>query len=810
MFFTDLAAQPLEDEPRWPEAGGRRVALLVDASSPLEQRLVEAWAERARPEARDHSSEQWVSIPASRKRRPTEMDPRLEDAVAADDDPLLTPVRIAWLPELVAGERRARPLDLLKLGDPRDPGRLRQRWILARRRDRCRVVVAKPARASELRQRWRDAGGTDAANTGSLAEYVARQAALALERAERHLRGARYKVPRLVHEEILDRPAFRAGLGKLAREHQLELGGRGGVVEEAGRYLREIAATHSPFVIDLVSNLIRKIYTLGYNETLLYDRERLSGIAKLAQRHPVVFLPTHKSNLDHLVLQYMLHENGLPPNHTAGGINMNFFPVGPLVRRSGVFFIRRTFKDNPVYKHVLRSYIDYLIEKRFSLEWYIEGGRSRSGKLLPPRFGMLAYVVDAFRRGKSEDVYLIPISIGYDQIQDVGSYSAEARGTAKQAESFGWFVGFLRGLRRRYGDIHIRFGEPLSLRSQLGPPVPGAAPDPNEQSVELQKLAFEVSVRINRVTPITPASLLTLALLGAGDRAVTVPEARRSLRNIIDVVHDRKYPATVALEPLRTDTGIRTALDSLAENGVVSCYADGAEPVYLIGREQELTAAYYRNTVIHFFVNGAICELALLKAAEIPADDPLSDSLDDDPLERFWDEAMRLRDLFKFEFFFAEKEAFRRELAEELTAQDSGWQLRVAERSAAIHSLVRSLRPFNAHRALRPFLETYQVASETLARWDPNTPFDESVYLRNCQALGRQLLLQRRIHSGASVSKALFQTALRLAENRGLLALDADDLPGRRDAFAREIRDALRRTEAISALAASRRTGLLA
>ena len=136
----------------------------------------------------------------------------------------------------------------------------------------------------------------------------------------------------------------------------------------------------------------------------LRPRAARARSTRSAQRYPVVFLPSHKSNLDHLVLQYALHENGHPPNHTAGGINMNFFPVGPLVRRSGVFFIRRTFKDNPVYKFVLRQYIDYLIEKRFSLEWYIEGGRSRSGKLLPPRFGLLAYVVDAYRRGKSEDV----------------------------------------------------------------------------------------------------------------------------------------------------------------------------------------------------------------------------------------------------------------------------------------------------------------------------------------------------------------------------------------------------------------------
>ena len=170
---------------------------------------------------------------------------------------------------------------------------------------------------------------------------------------------------------------------------------------------------------------------------------------------------------------------------------MNFFPLGPLVRRSGVFFIRRSFKDNEVYKFVLRKYIDYLIEKRFSLEWYIEGGRSRSGKLLPPRFGLLAYVVDAYRRGKSDDVLLLPVSIAYDQISDVGDYAAEQRGAAKERESFGWFLRVIRRLGNQYGDVHLRFGEPISLQKALGPPDPAAEPHPDEESLALQKLAFE-------------------------------------------------------------------------------------------------------------------------------------------------------------------------------------------------------------------------------------------------------------------------------------------------------------------------------
>src|SRR5262249_16831120 len=159
--------------------------------------------------------------------------------------------------------------------------------------------------------------------------------------------------------------------------------------------------------------------------------------------------------LDHLVLQYMLHENGLPPNHTAGGINMNFFPLGQLARRSGVFFIRRSFKDNEVYKFVLRQYIDYLIENRFALDAGIEGGRARSGQLLPPRCGLPGHVVAAHRRGRADDVVLIPVSIAYGQISDVQDYAHEQLGGEKKRESFGWFVGFLRRLRRPYGAIYI-------------------------------------------------------------------------------------------------------------------------------------------------------------------------------------------------------------------------------------------------------------------------------------------------------------------------------------------------------------------
>src|SRR5262245_10974004 len=687
-----------EGEPAWPVSDGRRVVFLIDASSELEAHLLGQWIARQRPAGLPPGDGEAIAIPPTRRRRRTPL-ARLEARLAAGDDALLAPLRIAWLPKERGGQRAAVLSDLLRAGDPRDPGALRQRAVLLRAPDRCRIVAGEPAPVSELRLRWRRDAGADAGHTTGLADFVARQAALALERAERRLRGARYKVPRLVHEDVLQRPAFRGGLARIA--HEL---GRApdAVAREASRDLREIAATHSPFVIDLVAHGIRLLYTRGYGEALHYDRGQLEALKALAQQHPVVFLPSHKSNLDHLVLQYALHENGHPPNHTAGGINMNFLPVGPLVRRSGVFFIRRSFKDDPVYKFVLQHYVDYLIEKRFTLEWYIEGGRSRTGKLLPPRFGMLAYVVDAYRRGKADDVLLVPVSIAYDQIQDVGDYAAEQSGAPKRREGFGWFLGVVRRLRSRYGDIHIRFGEPISLAKALGPPGPGAEPDPDERSLAVQKLAFEVCHRINRVTPITPCSLVTLAMLGSGFRALSVDETVVALRNILHFVRTRDLPTTEELD-LDSAEGVRRQLELLVESGVVSGFRDGPEPVYRIGPEQQLAAAYYRNTVIHFFLAAAVAEQALLRAAEDGVRERLA---------AFWDETLRVRDLFKFEFFFAEKETFRGEVTRELRHTDPEWEARVRAGSEEIQRLLRRLRPLCSHRILRPLADAHGLAPD--------------------------------------------------------------------------------------------------
>jgi glycerol-3-phosphate O-acyltransferase len=761
-----MSLHAVPDPGAWSAPAAGRPCFLVEARTPVEWRLVRSWI--ARQAVRPHPLVVALPTPGRRGNRRAALD-HLRDVIESTSDLVLVPVRVVWTAAPTRRRRVPRLVDLITFGDPRDPNRLLQEILVRLRPDRARVVAGDTATVAALQARWaRERAGRPDALSG-FADYVALQAAITLEVAERRVRGNRYKVPRFVAEDLVGSASFQAGIADLAvriDEDEDEVRSR------ASRYLREIAATPSTFVIDLVAALVRVVYTLGYDRRIRYDRASLERVAALGQTHSLAFLPSHKSNMDHLALTYLLYENGMPPNLTAGGINMNFFPIGPLLRRHGIFFIRRTFKDNEPYKFVLKRYVDYLLAKRFPLEWYLEGGRSRSGKLREPKYGMLAYVADSWRRGSCDDVVLIPTSIAYDQIQDVAAHAAEQRGEEKERESLGWMVRVIRSLKRRYGRIHVSFGEPIHLAEFLERYGPGVEPDPEASHLEVAKLAFEVSVRINRVSPITPISLVTVALLGA-DRALTVSEVHAALRDLIAFVEDRSLPVTERLDP--DDSAlVGAALDALVDHRVLTRWDGGTETVYSVGPGQELAAAYYRNTIVHFFVAGAITQAALAGAAD---------------REGFWDAVWRLRDLLKFEFFFAERDEFRDEIVAELTRIDPGWERIVGAGDGG--RLLESCRPRSARWVLRPILEAYLVVADALVAADFRRDADPKGLSGASLALGAQYRAQRRIASPEAVSTVLFDAGIRLAANRGLLEGGEVDRLREREAFAAEIADAL-------------------
>jgi glycerol-3-phosphate O-acyltransferase len=333
----------------------------------------------------------------------------------------------------------------------------------------------------------------------------------------------------------------------------------------------------------------------------------------------------------------------------------------------------------------------------------------------------------------------------------------------------------------------------------LDPPDADAPPDPDEMNVELQKLAFEVCVRMNNATPITPVSLVSLALLSRGDRALTKADMVEALSSLRGYVERRNLPTSEELD-LDTVEGVGRTMDGLVESGLLTRYDQGPDPVYGIAPEQHLGAAYYRNTIIHFFLPAAIAEISLLSAAE---EDVL------DRRQAFWNAVLNLRDFLKFEFFFAEKDAFQNEIRSELSLQNPEWEKSLDAGREEIIRVMERIRPFHAHRVLRPFLEAYRVVGDALELHSAADEFDESEFLERCLAMGHQYALQRHIKRQESVSNVLFGTAVKLVKKRGLWAPGGSEKVDARREFAAEIRATIRRIDAVEALIRARQAGLV-
>ena len=304
---------------------------------------------------------------------------------------------------------------------------------------------------------------------------------------------------------------------------------------------------------------------------------------------------------------------------------------------------------------------------------------------------------------------------------------------------------------------------------------------------------------INRVTPATPTALVAMTLLAA-DRALTLHEVVQVLGPVIDYLERAHHPVAGGAD-LRTSDQVRGVLDRLAASQVVTRFDQGTDTVWVIAAHQHLVAAFYRNAVIHFFINRAIAELALQR---------ITDGQPDDPGEVAWQEGLRLRELLKFEFFFARKREFAAQMREELALVDPDWQQRLHTESGEgvrrhAREWLRDARPQVAPLVLRPFLDAYLVVANRLAACDPSRPVNEAQLLQECLGVARQWQLQGRLASAESISLELFRTALRLAGHRGLLGGGGDEvLAGRRDLEA-ELRDTLRRIAAVADVASQTR-----
>ena len=553
---------------------------------------------------------------------------------------------------------------------------------------------------------------------------------------------------------------------------------------EAAGYLREMGASHNPTVLRAWHRFSAWLVR-GYE--IVTKDEELARLRKLDDRHTLIFLISHRSYLDEFALPPRLLGAGIAPCFGMAGANLDFFPLGTLARRNGIVHVRRASGDTPVYRMALRALVGRMVTTGHNLVWSIEGGRSRTGKLRPPRYGLLRYVTDAIASAPAAEALIVPVSIMYDQlpVHEVELMVSESRGGNKQPEDLKWLAEYARRLSARLGRIYLDFGNPIPVYERLTALHAEGLDD--KQIVE--RVALEVCHRLNQTTPVTAAAAVCVAMLGQ-DRALTLDEVCATLAPLAHYLIARGWEVAGA-ESLTDPATVARTLRSLVDSGVLSCYSGGPNTVWGVGEEQHLVAAVYRNSAVHVLLVRAIAELALLELAQTP----------NGTIRTAWEAALALRELLKFDFFFAGRDEFGEELWDEVellagARHDAAVDV---DPATAAQWLVQSPL-LVAHLVLRPFIDAYRVVAEELAGTDPGSEIDEKLFFGRCLRLAKQWALQHRIASEESISVEMFSTALKMARHRGLLDGDPSNAGEKRKQLVRELTELQCAIESLAAM----------
>jgi glycerol-3-phosphate O-acyltransferase len=372
--------------------------------------------------------------------------------------------------------------------------------------------------------------------------------------------------------------------------------------KKAQAYAWEIAADYSHPVVRSASFLLSHVWNRIYRGVLVHHLDRLKEVAP---GHEVVYVPCHRSHMDYLLLSYLLYERGIVPPHIAAGINLNLPVVGTILRKGGAFFMRRSFRGNPLYSAVFTEYVAQLVSGGYSLEYFIEGGRSRTGRLLQPKGGMIAMTVRAFLRQPIRPVLFQPVYIGYEKLMEGNSYLDELSGKPKEKESI-WSLlwGIPKVLRSNYGQVVVNFGEPIELRQVLAEHAPdwdgkplGEDEKPSWLADMVDSLAQRIQVNVNGAADVNPINLLALAILSTPKHAMGEADLLAQIALSKTLLAELPYSERYTVTPHSPQEIVAHG----EEIGVLNRVPHPLGDVLSVDEDNAVLLSYFRNNVVHLF-----------------------------------------------------------------------------------------------------------------------------------------------------------------------------------------------------------------
>ncbi len=553
-------------------------------------------------------------------------------------------------------------------------------------------------------------------------------------------------------EEIINHIKFQKTLKRIAKEQKMDLAK---VKKTAAACIKELYAEQRPIAKILSVKGFDYILSRAYSDKIDVDPDGLKKLMRLMRQHSVAFIMTHKTYLDTLVLISTLARYGMPIPYSFGGDNLAFPGLKQLGNNAGIIFIRRSFKDDVIYKAALRHYISTIIDKGDHLTWNIEGTRSRTGKILHPQLGILKYIHEAEKQSTKQIKY-VPVSIAYDLIPDVKQMTEEGKGLSKKSENVKEGIDYIRKLGNDFGRAAIRFGDPVAFDDSHHVTIPHMEDDQYKNENSLPRFAFELLNRATAITPVSTVSLICNVLLN--DFALTKKEIEFKVSKLMNHISAKRADVLIDRGVPIANT-IQKSLNLLKSAGIVQKSRAGQKAQYSLVSTEYLPANYYANMAAGHLYHSAFIEMALVK---------IKDDTSKNRIVHFWEEVMRLRDLFKFEFFYTNKPQFSAEIEVELARFHKNWRAILTNPSKDVSEILKNQNLFVSRSLLLTYLEADKVVCHTLNNWDEEDIFNEKSFLDLCMFKGKELHWQTRITRLDSVSIPFLSNALRFAENAKL------------------------------------------
>ncbi len=696
----------------------------------------------------------------------------------------IVPQVLVW--ERRPGTDRHNILDAF-FGDPDAPGGLRKAFsfVFNHRRAFVRLGEVINVRAFLEEQ----APGQEEA---LLAERLRERIQQHFAREQRVIYGGQTKTPQEITSEILSDSQVEGQLRELAVAEQREFEA---VQQEARSSLLEIAADMKLWMIELFCLLLTLVWARIY-EGIELDEDGLERVRASGRDAPVVVVPSHKSHIDYLIVSYLFYRNGLVPPHIAAGSNLTFWPMGPIFRLSGAFFLRRSFRGQAVYAACFRAYVRKLLRDGNWIEFFIEGTRSRTGKLLPPRYGLLRLIVEAVADGEVDDVAVAPVNFGYERMVEERAYRKELEGGEKRSEGVGDLLGATQVLIHKYGRMRVQFGEVLSLRAELerqGVAIGAAERDDRAMQRAVRVFGYRILNGINSASVLTPTALVAAVLLSKVNRGISRQDLLLRVGYLLDTAARRgavlsgplkttlrmrrqrlNSAATQDQQRNRESGGLPDPLGAQAERarvlgGAMEPFIDGAlqmfeagkwvvrksfteDEVYVVKRAGRLHLDYYKNNIIHVFVPDALFAAALLSVIG-PANNCDVDDLKN--ATKF------LSVVLKFEFVYDPGVSFDEQYQESLDLYlEMGWLkaedgniLRLRDKvTPAVHLYAK---------LVQNFIESYMLMGRALTVLGKG-PMSDRAFVDHCQKQAAHMFELGDVQCYESCSKVNLSNALKI------------------------------------------------